>query len=227
MPSSRRCRSRSCRARRPPRIRLGRTPASAGGRPTRRCRDCGLADVEEHAASRRAVPIGGPAGHVDIGGQRLNPAPGVRDQHRVVAVREEMRPRDGGVRRRDAPLRRHIERHVWLGRWFRGRCRRQERHVIRDSLLEDEASGPHHRLGQQPAAEDAAEQAIGDRQESHALVMGHVGADDRRTSRERPDRREVDRTRRSHSGPSPPSLRRRSRFAIAPCGSTSTAITVA
>ena len=106
----------------------------------------------------------------------------VRHDRDVVAVRQELGVRKHGVRRSVLPHRNrrrrgddaHFVQRPWLNR----------RRMTRHALLEEQFGGLHARLRMKALHHPVAEKSIGDGDQRHARVMGHVRADDRSGRRE-------------------------------------------
>ena len=62
---------------------------------------------------------------------------------------------------------------------FESMRRYGDRDITGHPLLQQKFGGPHHGLGVKMAPHDAIMQRVGDGHDRHALVVGHVGANDR------------------------------------------------
>ena len=101
-----------------------------------------------------------------------------RQHHRVAPVRQQVRARRRGVGRRESPGGgRHELAGVGSRRHLVG-ARAGHGDVARGALLQEQLGRLHAGVGVKPRAHDAVVQGVGDRQEQHALVVGHVGPHD-------------------------------------------------
>ena len=152
-------------------VLLGLAPDGlVGGRPHRAAAH--VAQVEELAPgiARRVLAV---ARDRAAAAEARAPA-GVGDDRRVAAVRQELRVRKERVRRAEAAhglgRRRPATRVSSTGRGcVIGR-------VARHALLQQQLRGLHARVGVEALHHEVAEQRVGERDERHALVVGHVGA---------------------------------------------------
>ena len=100
------------------------------------------------------------------------------EHHGVAAVGKQLRSRSGIVRSLEpADYRRNKFPHL-RGRGNLFRARPCHQHVARRALLQQEFGGLHDRLGVEASAHRAVLQSIRNRNERHALMVGHESADD-------------------------------------------------
>ena len=168
-----------CRPRRRPR---SRRPAgrSAGGRRTRSGRPRGRGGRQNWPPRSRGGVLA-PAGHVQAAAGA--PArPGVGQQDVILRVGQQVGARRGRGRRGQPPVQlRGLGR---PRRSTRGPGSTSDGSTIGASrghaLLQQELDGPDHRLGVEPAGHRVVEQGVGQGDQAHPLVVGHVRADDDR-----------------------------------------------
>ena len=135
----------------------------------------GVAHIDV-AAPVVAGHIRAPARHGQVV-ERAGAAARVGQHHAVVPVREQVRVGHRRVRRGELARRGRLgEVHLRLARSL---ARPLERRGLRHTLLKQRLGGLHARLGVEAALHQVAMQCIAEGQQAHALVVGHVRADQR------------------------------------------------
>ena len=129
----------------------------------------------EKAAMRIAQPVVAPAVDPDFAPAAAAGAVGAQ-RHVVATVRQHQGRLDRGRARRH--LAQQAALVAPLRRWLRCRRRRlkQHRHLARRALVQQGGDGLDGRIGHAPALGRAAQQHIGQRDDAHAMVVGHEGA---------------------------------------------------
>ena len=143
-----------------------------GGRPHRPAAHVPQVDELASRIARRVLAV---ARH-DPAPAEAGAAAGVRHDRGVAAVRQELGVRPQRVRRAEAAqgLRgRRAGRACLLDR-----ARLGDRGVARHPLLQQQLRGLHARIGVEALHHRVAEQHVGERDERHALVVGHEGPHD-------------------------------------------------
>ena len=176
-----------------------------------------VADVAE-AAPVVAGRVLLPAGDRDVLPAAVAAA-GRRDEHVVAAVRQQLHFGHGRVRAADDPDRRRSRFGCRMRQRQRGGMRKEWRRP-RDPLVQQHQGGLELRVRREPLLQWVIEQQVRDRQQAHALVVGHVGPDDRhRLAARYPRRRVVDGLVHSELARARPSAASRCRFSHAASGS--------
>ena len=126
-----------------------------------------------------------------------------RQHHRIPAVREQVRPRRGVVRRRELTEGRFHELPHMGRRLHLFRTRSRHCHVPGHALLQEKLGRLDDGLAVEPRPHHPIAEHIRERDDGHALMVRHVGANDchRRPGRE-PGRRVVERLVESVESPS-------------------------
>ncbi len=133
-----------------------------------------IAQVDELAAGI-AGAVRAPACHRAAAAE-ARAATAVGDDRDIAAVRQDLRPGMGSMRRAQAARRPHRRR--WLRTGGFGGMRRDDRRRARDSLLQQQLGRLDSRIGVEPVDHAVAQEDVGDGDERHALVVGHVGLHD-------------------------------------------------
>jgi hypothetical protein len=129
----------------------------------------------DRLAGRIARGVVAESGH-RLAAMKTGAAAGVGDHHRVAAVGEELRMREAGVRRPQAP-----QGHRRSGRRNPrrlGRARLGHGRLTRNALLQQQLGRPDARVGVEASHHALTLQGVGERDEPHPLVVRHVGPDD-------------------------------------------------
>ena len=156
--------------------RRARCAWMVGGRPDRAAAH--VAQVDELAAgiARRVAA----ASRDRPAAAEARAAAGVGDDRDVVAVREELRVRERGVRRAEAADRVDGDGRGDARRFERARLRDRRRAAARAPAAAARSPARADRRG--TARPSRRRAGVGDRHQRHALVMGHEGAHDRAVS---------------------------------------------